>query len=240
DCPSVQAVGVTIVTAPSITTIPGACVSGIPSVPVTQDAPPYTWDNYKDTLPPIPECTQNAVDLGSGNWGPAAGTAGTKIGSKVNLVTTPMHFAPGLYCIDSMPPNNVGAIFGTEVTFYSAVPGFQMKYAGSGAGMTASGPTSGIYKGVLMYIKPEFDLSGNLKNSQALNLCGNGDIDDLNGSIIAPSATITMFGNSTTTGYKAQLIGYKVITGGTADITVHYDQSLTDEYTIQANLELTK
>jgi len=241
DCKSVKANGSYTVTAPSITMVATACgVYGITGIPITPSVPPYTWDNYKETLPPTPECTKNAVDLGSGNWEPAAGTAGTKIGSKLDLATTAMHFAPGLYCIDSMPPNNVGSISGTEVTFYSDVAGFDIKYAGSGAGMTASAPTSGFYQGVLLYIKPELDASGNLLNTQELGLRGNGNVDDINGSIIAPSASITMFGNSNANGYKAQFIGYNIDTGGSADITVHYDQSLTYQSSYPASIQLLK
>ena len=63
--------------------------------------------------------------------------------------------------------------------------------------------------------------NGNLSNTQALDLRGNGS-GDITGTIIAPSATVTMFGNSASE-YYSQIIGYNIDTGGTADINVNYN-----------------
>lgn len=68
-----------------------------------------------------------------------------------------------------------------------------MKFNGGG-NLTASAPTSGEYKGVLMYLAPQVS-NGVLLNTQALDMRGNGT-GNVVGTIIAPSADVTMFGNS--------------------------------------------
>ena len=82
---------------------------------------------------------------------------------------------------------------------------------------------SGEYKGVLMYLAPQVDVNGYLLNTQALDLRGNGT-GDVVGTIIAPSASVTMFGNSGS-GYRSQVIGYNIDSGSVADITVNYNSS---------------
>ena len=101
-------------------------------------------------------------------------------------------------------------------------PNFSMKFNGGG-NLTASAPTSGEYKGVLLYMAPQLDANGNLLNTQDLDMRGNGT-GIVTGSIIAPSATVTMFGNSSTGAFHSQVIGYNIDTGGNADITVSYTQ----------------
>jgi hypothetical protein len=49
---------------------------------------------------------------------------------------------------------------------------------------------------------------------------GNGNVV---GTIIAPSADVTMFGNSGTGAFNSQIIAYRVDTGGTANINVSYN-----------------
>jgi putative Flp pilus-assembly TadE/G-like protein len=224
-CGSVSGGGSAVVHAPYITTVATSCgVSGISGVPVTTNATPYDWAAYKTTLPPTPQCSGTPTHSGT-NWYAQAGTSGTNIGTNVALVGD-MNFAPGLYCITNSPGSFNGTITGTDVTFYSNVPGFSIKYAGSGASFNAQAPLNAgnAYKGVLMFIEPE--VSGNtLLNTQAIDLRGNGN-NDLVGSIIAPSADITLFGNSSGSGiYRTQLIGYQIDTGGGADISINYDSA---------------
>ena len=239
-CDSVTAGGAATVTAPSITTVATSCgVDGITGIPVTANATPYDWSAYKTTLPPTPNCTGTPTHSGN-NWYPQAGTQGTNIGTNVEFVGD-MHFAPGLYCITNSPGSFNGLITGNSVTFYSNVPGFHMKYAGNGAGLTATAPTdpNNSYKNVLMFIEPE--VSGStLLNTQAIDLRGNGN-NDITGSIIAPSAQLTLFGNSTGSGiYQTQLIGYQIDTGGGANININYDSTLNYHSPQPAQIQLLK
>jgi hypothetical protein len=64
-------------------------------------------------------------------------------------------------------------------------------------------------------------------NTQEIDLRGNGDADIV-GTIIAPSADVTMFGNSGTGALNSQIIAYQVDAGGTADINLAYQ--VTDNY----------
>jgi hypothetical protein len=52
---------------------------------------------------------------------------------------------------------------------------------------------------------------------------GNGS-GDVMGTIITPSAAVTMFGNSGSE-FESQVIGYNIDMGGTADITIDYNSS---------------
>lgn len=68
---------------------------------------------------------------------------------------------------------------------------------------------------------------------------GNGD-GDVIGTIIAPSADVTMFGNSGTGAFNTQVIAYQVDSGGTADITVSYEADDNYEATMPSTLTLLK
>jgi hypothetical protein len=132
-----------------------------------------------------------------------------------------MNFAPGLYCVTNSPGPYQGSISGSEVTFYIMSPSFTMKFNGGG-NLTASAPASGEYKGILMYLAPQFDSNGNLIQTQAIDLRGNGT-GDIVGTILAPSANVTMFGNSGTGAFNSQIIAYYVDSGGTANINIAYN-----------------
>jgi hypothetical protein len=167
-----------------------------------------------------------------GQWHPQAGADG----SKVEFEGGDMDFAPGLYCVtnETVGPYH-GEITGSEVTFYIMSYEFELKFSGEGNSFNASAPTSGEYKGVLMYLAPRLDGNGNLlPTDQALDLRGNGD-EDITGTIIAPSAYVTMFGNSGAGALNSQVIAYLIDSGGTADIHLAYNAD--DNY--QAALPIT-
>jgi choice-of-anchor A domain-containing protein len=83
---------------------------------------------------------------------------------------------------------------------------------------------------------PQIDANGNLLNTQQLDLRGNGD-GDIKGTIIAPSADVTMFGNSGTGAINSQVIAYQVDSGGTADIHLTYKAG--DNYHASLPISLT-
>lgn len=59
-------------------------------------------------------------------------------------------------------------------------------------------------------MKPQIEANGNLLQTQELDLRGNGSQDTV-GSIIAPSAYVTMFGDSSSDALiNSQIIAYKV------------------------------
>ena len=212
----------TSITVPSVAVVGdvdwGNCDMNI-SGSTDTDATPLSYSDYSSLFPPIPACNGTATPSG-GQWHPQAGANG----SRVEFEGGNMDFAPGLYCVtnNTVGPYH-GELTGSEVTFYIMSSNFEMKFSGAGNSFNASAPTSGDYEGVLMYLAPQVDANGNLLGSgQELDLRGNGD-GDIVGSIIAPSAKVTMFGNSGAGALNSQVIAYLVDSGGTADIHLTYN-----------------
>jgi Flp pilus assembly protein TadG len=217
-CPSVDRNGsadVSIQSGFGITT-PG-CAQGLNGIPTISggSVPQYTWEQYKSLLPRTPACNGVATKV-DGIWQPQAGKDGSTVAFSGDMV-----FASGLYCVTNSPGPYHGTISGSGVTFYVTNANFSMKFNGGG-NLTASAPTAGDYAGVLMYLAPQVNGSGALANTQEIDLRGNGS-QDIVGSIIAPSADVTMFGNSGSNGFKSQIIGYQVDSGGNADISITYN-----------------
>ena len=192
-----------------------------------RDALQYSYDDVSALFPDPPACDGTASFSG-GQYHPQAG----KDGSRVTFIGGDMDFAPGVYCVMN---NNVGpyhgAITGTGVTFYIPSPNFTITFNGSGNSFNASAPTSGDYAGTLIYLAPTLDADGNLlPSNQAFDLRGNGDQDTI-GTILAPSATVTLFGNSNADATQnriinSQIIAYTVDSGGNSNILLQY--SATD------------
>jgi Flp pilus assembly protein TadG len=185
-----------------------------------QNSPQLSYSIYSALFPREPVCDGTATPSG-GKWHPQAG----KDGSKVTLSSGDEDFAPGLYCImnTTIGPYH-GELTGTELTFYIPSSSFSLKFDGSGNSFNATAPTDpdNEYKGVLIFMKPQVDASGHLMQTQQLDLRGNGSQDTV-GSIIAPSAYVTMFGNSSSDALiNSQIIAYKVDSQGTADIHITY------------------
>jgi len=217
--------GAAEITAPSVSVVGGvdlSCHKVTIEGTINTDASPYTnYQSMAKFFPPVPDCNGTATFSG-GKWKPDPDADEAKSGSKVAF-SGDMDFAPGLYCITNSPGPYHGALTGNGVTFVAMRSDFQMTFNGSGNSFNASAPTSGDYKGVLIYLPPQVDASGNLRMTQELDLRGNGTFGDIIGTILAPSAQVTMFGNSGTGEMNTQVIAYQVDSGGTADIHVNYD-----------------
>ncbi len=205
------------VNAPSVTVVGGTSFTchtvNIPSTTTGQT--PLTYADYSDWLPRVPACNGIASKSG-GQWHTQSGADGSRV-----TWTGDEDFAPGLYCVTNSPGSFHGDITGTGVTFYMTNPNFSMRFNGGGS-LTASAPTSGEYKGILMYLPPQVDSHGNLLNTQGLDMRGNGT-GNVVGTVIAPSASVTMFGNSGTGAFNSQVISYDIDSGGTADIAISYN-----------------
>lgn len=213
------------VTAPGVTAVGGtgmgSCYTGpTPSAGATQ----LSYADYAGLFPRQPACNGTAYKSGS-KWYPQTGADGSKV-----TWNGDMDFAPGLYCVTNSPGPFHGQITGSGVTFYITSANFSMKFNGGG-NLTAQAPTSGEYKGVLMYLAPQVS-NGVLLNTQALDMRGNGS-GDIRGTIIAPSADVTMFGNSGTGAINSQVIAYQVDSGGNADIRVAFQAN--DNYQVSAS-----
>ena len=192
----------------------------------------YTAESMAAFLPRPPACDGTA-SFSSGQWTPQAG----KDGSKVSW-TTDAHFAPGLYCVQNSPGPFHGLISGSEVTFYIMQQNFSMTSNGAGQ-IVATAPSSGEYKGILIFSKAFTDANGNLLNSQTFELAGNGSAA-MRGSIILPSASVKIFGNGTGDSYKSQIIAYNVNSGGSSNISIEYNPNTIYQTTVPYSLSLLK
>jgi len=202
------------VNAPSVSAVGGTSMSGCyTGTAPTTGATQVSYSDYASLLPRQPACNGTAT-LSGGQWRTQSGADGSRVAFSGN-----MSFAPGLYCVTNSPGPFHGEISGSEVTFYVMSSSFSMKFNGSG-NLTAQAPTSGEYKGVLLYLAPQVS-NGVLLNTQEIDMRGNGS-GNVVGTIIAPSATVTMFGNSGTGAMNSQVIGYRVDSGGNSDITIAY------------------
>ena len=72
-----------------------------------------------------------------------------------------------------------------------------------------------------MFAIPQFDASGRLIQTQEIDLRGNGN-DNITGTVMMPSADITMYGNSTSANFDSQIIGYHVQARGSSTVAVKY------------------
>jgi len=218
--------------APSVTVVGGTDFGGSCDIdldePVVDDADQLTYSNYAAYFPRQPACN-GAATFAGGIVSPQPGADGSQIPFDTNA---DMEFEPGLYCITNTNPNVHGEITGTNVTFYIPSANFSMVFNGGGS-LTASAPTSGDYDGILFYLAPQFDASGNLIQTQDLQLLGNGN-GNIVGTIIAPSATVIMRGNSGSV-FNTQIIAYDVESNGTSDVEITYNPD--DNY--QATLPIT-
>ena len=229
--PSTSCNGDADVITPGVTTaggtsLPSGCYTGPPP---TTGTPPFEYADYSALFPRQPACNGTAYSSG-GQWHPQPGADGSTVSWSGNK-----DFAPGLYCVTNSPGPFHDAITGSEVTFFITDPGFKMSLNGGGT-LTATAPTSGEYKGVLIYMKPVV-INGVLQSTQELDLQGNGT-GNVVGSILAPSAEVTMFGNSGTGAFNSQIIAYKVDSGGNADITITYSPNTNYQFTQPYTLSL--
>ena len=226
----------TEITVPSVTVVGnyswGNCsmdISGTTDNTATQ----LSYSDYSALFPREPACNGNAY-LSGGQWHPQSGADGSRV-----AFSGDMDFASGLYCVTNSPGPYHGELTGSGVTFYVMSASFEMKFNGDGNSFNATAPTSGEYAGVLMYLAPQIDANGNLLNTQALDLRGNGDADIV-GTIIAPSADVTMFGNSGTGAINSQVIGYQVDAGGSAMINLTYQANENYQAALPITLTMLK
>jgi Flp pilus assembly protein TadG len=82
---------------------------------------------------------------------------------------------------------------------------------------TLSAPTSGVYKGLLIYLP--------YLNSTPLNINGNS-LQNYTGSIIGVSSDITVAGNNTSFAVNSQFVGYTFTVSGNINFSVNYDPAL--------------
>ena len=138
---------------------------------------------------------------------------------------------PGLYC--GMDISSSGNVTLNPGNYYIQSGGFKMSGDGSVTGngvfiyvdggsfavtangnFTLSAPTSGDYKGLVLYVN---DAKKNL-----VDLSGNGNML-VTGTIYAPLSRVKVTGNGSSTTLTAQIISDTMEVGGNGNITINYD-----------------
>lgn len=121
-------------------------------------------------------------------------------------------FDPGVYCLnDGFEVNGSETITGQNVTFI--VLAGEVHFNGS-ANLILNAPTTGTYKGLLIYLPMEND------SQVVLN---GGSASSFTGTILAPASEVVINGNNSPSGFHSQIIGYRVDVAGSGNIVIVYD-----------------
>jgi hypothetical protein len=176
----------------------------------------------KFAIPAYSSCTANNFNVTGGTTvtiSPGTYCGGIAISGSVQNVV----FSSGQYILvgGGLSVNGAVNISGSDVTFFDTYPGTQTnKYSGigiNGSGtVTLSAPTTGIYKGLLMYQDPSVPWSA----SNGSVIAGANPVYD--GILYFPTTDLQYSGSSSsnvtgTDGYTV-LIGYDIKVNGSAKI----------------------
>jgi Flp pilus assembly protein TadG len=180
----------------------------------------------KYAIPAYSSCTANNFRVTSGTTvtiSPGTYCGGIAISGSVQNVV----FSSGQYILvgGGLSVNGAVNISGSDVTFFNTYPGTQTnKYGaiginGSGA-VALSAPTTGTYKGLLMYQDPSVPWSA----SNGSILAGANSVYD--GILYFPTTDLQYSGSSSsnltgTDGYTV-LIGYNITINGSAQVNADY------------------
>jgi Flp pilus assembly protein TadG len=162
-----------------------------PALPILKTSCATTPDQYagKFTEPAVPNTCNSSGVYGSGSYTLQPGVQCSPIFHSNSVVT----FAPGLHIIKGQMILDAGStIIAKDVTFYFPDTGSEIRANGA-LTVTAIAPTSGPYKGVLMFEKT----SDAVNNSQKRQYVFNGSNGEkLEGVIYLPNRDVVY--NSTT------------------------------------------
>ncbi len=175
---------------------PGAI--NIPPGCIITGAPPLPPPVYPNPTCPGP-AVENGNVLSPGNY------SGTFPPSGVTQLE------PGVYCVDgNFRMNASNVLNGSEVII--RVSG-DVRWSG-GATINLSAPTSGPFAGLLLFL-PE-------GNTNEVQINGNSG-STFTGTILAPSASVSINGTGGVTGLNSQVIGYTVNLSGTTNTFINYN-----------------
>jgi len=116
----------------------------------------------------------------------------------------------------------------TNVTFYLASG--NVSWNGNVTN-TFTAPQSGPYANLLLYMP--------YGNNSELTINGNSN-NNITGTIMGISAPVTINGNSGTTGYHSQIIGYTITLNGNSDTTINYNDAENYQALVPPSIELSK
>ncbi len=120
------------------------------------------------------------------------------------------HLESGTYCLDD-GINITSDIEGHNVVL--RVNDGDVHFSGS-ATIILDAPNSGDHSGLLLYLP--------MDNNAKVVLNG-GANSDISGTILAPSSNIHINGNDSASGFRSQIIGYRIDVDGNANIVIKYN-----------------
>lgn len=223
-----------------ITTVGGmalneSCLENIIEANLIEAADPVAFPPEGDPQPP-PEC---------------GGAAGVVVNDKVNNVsyiypgyygTLPPNSAtqnlvimkPGNYCVSKVLKlvTSLSTMKGDGVFIYIE-PGGDFNL--SGGSMQLKAQTSGDYKGLLLFVAP------NYSNNVPTNCIINGGTDDIFvGTIYAPYCSVTINGGANPEGFHSQIIAYDLTLNGDNSLYFTYDPDALWQWFVPPKLGLVK
>lgn len=165
------------------------------------------------TMPTVPPCTTTGLLTITKD---TVLTPGTYCGG-IDISTKQATLQPGTYFIAGGGINiaNGGTIIGTGVTLINTVDGAYSPapfYFGQGCKMKLSAPTSGDWKGVLMYGDPA---GGALTHTIA---CSSDDDPELTGALYFPTQSVYFIGSNSGTTVQGTVIAASVQVKGKLNV----------------------
>jgi hypothetical protein len=170
-------------------------------------------------LPPIilpnPTCSGNAQKIGGNTLSP-----GNYSGAFPPSGVTQLQ--PGVYCVDGNFRLNAGDVLkGSDVVI--VIQTGDVRWNG-GATVQLDAPNSGPFAGLLLFL-PE-------SNSNEVSINGNS-ASTFTGTILAPSADVSINGTGGVSGLNSQIIGYTVDLTGDGSTLINYNDA--DNYDAPVN-----
>lgn len=122
---------------------------------------------------------------------------------------------PGIYYMDSISVSIQGTLTGSGVMIYMNNNSESNKdfSVDAQASVNISGPTSGTYKGMLIFQKRG--------SSTDVSITGGGNLN-LGGTVYAAGANVKLAGNAGTNNVGSQFVSKQLTVTGTADVVVNY------------------
>jgi hypothetical protein len=163
------------------------------------------------TPPPVGACDHTGLFVVSGTMtlNPGVYCGGIKIATGSNTA----NLNPGMYILKGgLEVGNSGQVFGAGVTLYNtfdATYPYMIFDFGTGCKAKLSAPTSGPYKGILMWQDPA--APADLVNVFA---CSSDSPPELTGTLYFPTQTFFFNGSNTTTQITGSIIAKNVVVSG--------------------------
>jgi len=195
----IQGGGITVVGGVSIQKpqllTPGVTVGGIPM----NYPPPFFMPNAS-CGDEIAQINTDGVSMSPGSW------------SEKFPPDAVTNLDPGAYCLeDGIDLTGNQTLVGEGVVFI--ILGGEVHFGGD-VNVTLSAPVSGDYKGLLIYAPMEIETEITLNG---------GPSSTFEGTILAPASDIVINGNSSSTGFHSQIIGYRVNVDGSSKVAIVYN-----------------